>query len=54
MLNTVTVANETIDEIKKKKTKYIIVKVDYVKAYDSIRWNFLLYDGNIRFFHKMD
>jgi len=43
LLDSVVVANETIDEVKRKKKKCIVVKVDYEKAYDSIRWDFLFY-----------
>jgi len=43
LLDSFVVANETIDEVKREKKKCIKVKVDYEKAYDSIRWDFLFY-----------
>jgi len=42
-LDSVLVANETIDYLKKEKKKGVIVKVDYEKAYDSVDWEFLIY-----------
>jgi len=33
----VVVANETIDEIKRKKERCVIVKVYYEKTYDSMK-----------------
>ena len=35
------VANEVIDEIKRKKIGGLILKVDFEKAYDSVDWLFL-------------
>ena len=35
------VANEVIDEIKKKMSGGLIFKVDFEKAYDSVEWTFL-------------
>lgn len=43
MLDSVLVVNEAVDEAKKKKKPTIVFKVDYEKAYDSVRWDFLLY-----------
>ncbi|XP_057426475.1 secreted RxLR effector protein 78-like [Lotus japonicus] len=44
MLDSVLIVNEIVDEAKKKKKKpTIIFKVDYEKAYDSVRWDFLFY-----------
>lgn len=37
------VANEVIDEVRMRKGKCIIVKVDFEKTYDSVNWEFLLY-----------
>jgi len=39
----VVVANEVIDDVRRKRDKCIIVKVDFEKAYDSIDWAFLMY-----------
>ena len=41
LLDSVLVASETIDEVRRKKKSCVIVKVDYEKAYDS--WDFLFY-----------
>ncbi|GKV14958.1 hypothetical protein SLEP1_g25756 [Rubroshorea leprosula] len=39
----VVVANEVIDEARKKKMKSFFFKVDFEKAYDKVNWNFLNY-----------
>jgi len=36
------VANEVIDEMKRKK-ECIIVKVEFDKAYDMVSWEYLIY-----------
>ncbi|EOY02885.1 Uncharacterized protein TCM_017287 [Theobroma cacao] len=41
LIDTVLVANELIDLIKKEKTEGLILKVDFEKAYDYIDWGFL-------------
>lgn len=43
MLDTVLVAYEIIEDVTKNKRKCVLLKVDYEKAYDSIRWKFLFY-----------
>ncbi|XP_057432142.1 uncharacterized protein LOC130724891 [Lotus japonicus] len=43
MLDSVVVANEVVHEAKVRKKPTIIFKVDYEKAYDSVRWDFLFY-----------
>lgn len=43
MLDTVLVANETIDEAKRREKKCLVFKVDFKKAYDCVCWKFLLY-----------
>lgn len=43
LVHSVMVANEVLDEAKRKKKKCFIFKVDYEKAYDSVNWYFLLY-----------
>jgi len=40
------VANEIVEECRKKKKRFVIVKVDYEKAYDSVNWDFLYYMMN--------
>jgi len=37
------VANEVINEIKKKKKECVIVKVEFEKAYYTVSWNYLMY-----------
>jgi len=41
LLDSVLVANESMDEIRIKKKICLVLKVDYEKAYDLFRWNFL-------------
>lgn len=43
MLDSVMIVNEVVDEAKKKKKPTLTFKLDYEKAYDSVRWDFLLY-----------
>lgn len=43
MLDSVVVANESVHEAKSKKLPTMIFKVDFEKAYDSVRWCFLEY-----------
>lgn len=43
MLDSVVIANEAYFEAKNSKVPSFIFKVDFEKAYDSIRWSFLLY-----------
>jgi len=35
-------ANEVLKDIKRKKKSGVCLKVDFEKAYDSVRWSFLL------------
>ncbi|GKV44307.1 hypothetical protein SLEP1_g51499 [Rubroshorea leprosula] len=37
------IANEVIDEVKRKKKKSFIFKVDFEKAYDKVCWGFIEY-----------
>jgi hypothetical protein len=41
ILEGVVVLHETIHEMKRKKQKGIILKLDFEKAYDKVNWNFL-------------
>jgi hypothetical protein len=34
--------HETIYEMKRKKQKWIIFKIDFEKAYDKVQWPFLM------------
>nr|KYP71360.1 Retrovirus-related Pol polyprotein LINE-1 [Cajanus cajan] len=43
LLHSVVVANEVVDEAKKKRKNCLFFKVDYEKVYDSVNWNFLKY-----------
>lgn len=40
-MDSILVANEIVDEVKKRKEPCIIFKADFEKAYDSVRWKFL-------------
>jgi len=52
MLDSVLIANEVIDELRRKGRKGLCLKVDYEKAHDSVRWDFL-FDMLLRLgFHK--
>jgi len=41
LLDSVLVTNETLDEVKSKGKKCIIVRVDFEKVYDMVRWDYL-------------
>lgn len=41
ILDAVLVANEVIDEIRLKKKKGLVFKIDFEKAYVHVDWNFL-------------
>ena len=43
LLDSILVANEVVEEIKRRKKSGVIVKIDYEKAYDSVSWEFLYY-----------
>jgi len=43
LLDNILVANEVLEEMKRKKKSYVFFKVDYEKAYDSVRWDFIYY-----------
>ena len=43
MLHGVLIANEVVEEAKRRKKPCLVFKVDYEKAYDSISWEFLTY-----------
>jgi len=52
-LDSILVVNETVDVLKREE-KSVIVKMDYENDYDSVDWNFLLYDEKTRFQYYMD
>lgn len=41
ILDGVLIANETVDFMRNKKEKCLIIKVDFEKAYDSLSWEYL-------------
>ena len=43
MLHSMMIANEVIDEAKRGQKPYLMFKMDYEKAYDSVCWEFLIY-----------
>jgi len=43
LLDIVLVANEVLDEMKRRKKMCIFFKVDFEKAYDYVRWKFIYY-----------
>lgn len=49
LLHSVLVENEVVDDAKRRKTKCLLFKVDFEKAYDSVSWEFLLY-----MLHRLD
>lgn len=42
LLHSAMITNEVVDEVRRKKRKCLIFKVDYEKAYNSMCWKFLL------------
>lgn len=43
MLDSVVIANEAVHAAKLSRDPTIVFKVDFEKAYDSVRWEFLFY-----------
>ncbi|GKV36766.1 hypothetical protein SLEP1_g44860 [Rubroshorea leprosula] len=43
LMDGVIIANETIEEVKRKKSSAFIFKADFEKAYDNVSWEFLDY-----------
>ena len=43
LLHGVLVANEVVEEAKRKQKSCMVFKVDYEKTYDSVSWQFLIY-----------
>jgi len=41
LLDSVLVANEVVEELRRYRRRDLCLKVDYEKAYDSVRWDFL-------------
>jgi hypothetical protein len=42
ILEGVVILHETIHELHKKKLNGLILKIDFEKAYDNVKWTFLL------------
>ena len=42
-MDSVLVANEVLEELKRKKNSCIFFKVNCEKAYESVRWEFIYY-----------
>lgn len=42
ILDSVVIANEVVDEARKKKKKIFLFKIDFEKAFDTVDWKFLL------------
>ena len=40
MIDSVVMANEVVEKIIKRKKSCVIVKVDFEKSYDFVRWEF--------------
>lgn len=43
IFNGVVVATEVVDLAKRKKDEYLLFKVDFKKAYDSVSWDYLMF-----------
>jgi len=43
LMDSVLVANEVLEEVKRKNRSCIFFKVDYEKVYDSVSWKFIYY-----------
>ncbi|GKV05619.1 hypothetical protein SLEP1_g17606 [Rubroshorea leprosula] len=43
LMDGVVIANEVVEEAKKKKKKAFLFKIDFEKAYDKVSWDFLDY-----------
>jgi len=43
ILDSVLVANEVLEEVKRRKSSCVFFKVNYEKAYDSVVWEFIYY-----------
>ena len=42
MLESVLMANEVIEEVRRHQRSEVFLKVDFEKPYDSVRWSFLM------------
>ena len=53
LLDSALIVNEVVDDLKRRKKRGLIVKLDFEKAYDSVSWEFLYYMlGRLGFYGK--
>jgi len=53
LMDNILVSNEVLDEMKRKKKSCVFFKVNYEKAYESMRWEIIYYKlGRLRFCEK--
>ena len=52
LLESVLLANEVIEDVRRRRRRGVFLKVDFEKAYDSVRWSFLLDMLNRLGFHE--
>jgi len=52
MLDSVLVANEVVEELRRHGRSGLCLKMDYEKAYDSVRWDFLIHMLQRQGFHS--
>jgi len=52
LLDGVLVANEVVEELRRSGRSDLCLKVDYEKAYDSVRWDFVYYMMRRLGFHR--
>jgi len=54
ILDGVVMVHEVLDQLKTQKRRGIILKLDFEKAYDKVRWCFLYVVVKKGFLHKME
>jgi len=52
ILDSVLMANEVLEDLRRGRNSGLCLKVDFEKAYDSVRWEFLYYMLNRLGFHR--
>jgi len=53
LMDNVSIVNEVLEEMKRKKKSCMVFKMDYEKAYDSVHWDFIYYMlGRLGFYEK--
>lgn len=53
ILDGILIAKEAINFVKKARKKTTILKVDFVKAFDSVSWGYLFSDGSDELWTEM-